>query len=97
MGDLVPDRVFHQLGQVCGVLREALVRALEYGDAVGHRKAIENAARRKRAAFVKAQKRAASWHTAAGKLNAVMTAHTPSGCHVSIMRWPGRSEAMVRP
>ena len=36
-------------------------------------------------------------HTAAGKLNAVMTPHTPSGCHVSIMRWPGRSEAMVRP
>ncbi len=36
-------------------------------------------------------------HTATGKLNAVMTPTTPSGCHVSISRWPGRSEAMVRP
>ena len=35
--------------------------------------------------------------TATGKLNAEMTAHGPIGCHVSIMRWPGRSEAMVRP
>ena len=36
-------------------------------------------------------------HTATGKLNAVMTPTTPSGCHVSISRWPGRSEAMVLP
>ena len=35
--------------------------------------------------------------TATGKLKAEMTAHGPSGCQVSIMRWPGRSEAMVRP
>ena len=28
-------------------------------------------------------------HTATGKLNAVMTAHGPIGCHVSISRWPG--------
>ena len=35
--------------------------------------------------------------TATGKLNAVMTPTTPSGCQLSIMRWPGRSEAMVRP
>ena len=35
--------------------------------------------------------------TATGKLNAVMTPTGPSGCHCSIMRWPGRSEAMVRP
>ena len=36
-------------------------------------------------------------HTATGKLNAVMTPTAPSGCHCSIMRWPGRSDAMVRP
>ncbi len=36
-------------------------------------------------------------HTATGKLNAVMTATGPSGCHVSSMRCPGRSDAMVRP
>ncbi len=36
-------------------------------------------------------------HTATGKLNAVMTPTTPSGCQVSISRWPGRSEAMVLP
>ena len=36
-------------------------------------------------------------HTATGKLNAVMTAHGPIGCHVSISRWPGRSLAIVRP
>ena len=36
-------------------------------------------------------------HTATGKLNAEMIATGPAGCHVSIMRWPGRSLAMVRP
>ncbi len=36
-------------------------------------------------------------HTAAGKLNALMMPTTPSGCQVSIMRWPGRSEAIVSP
>jgi len=36
-------------------------------------------------------------HTATGKLKAVMTPTTPSGCHCSIMRWPGRSLAIVRP
>ena len=35
--------------------------------------------------------------TATGKLNAEMIAHGPSGCQVSVMRWPGRSEAMARP
>ena len=35
--------------------------------------------------------------TATGKLNAVMTPTTPSGCHCSIIRWPGRSDAIVRP
>ena len=35
--------------------------------------------------------------TATGKLKAEITPHGPIGCHVSIMRWPGRSEAMVRP
>ena len=32
-----------------------------------------------------------------GKLNAEITPHTPSGCQVSIIRWSGRSEAMVSP
>ncbi len=36
-------------------------------------------------------------HTATGKLNAVMTATGPIGCHDSISRWPGRSLAIVRP
>ena len=36
-------------------------------------------------------------HTAAGKLNAEITPTTPSGCQVSISRWPGRSDGMVRP
>ncbi len=35
--------------------------------------------------------------TAAGKLNAETTPTTPSGCQVSISRWPGRSDGMVRP
>ncbi len=35
--------------------------------------------------------------TAAGKLNAEMTATTPRGCHVSISRCPGRSDGIVRP
>ncbi len=35
--------------------------------------------------------------TATGKLNAVMTPTGPSGCHCSIIRWPGRSDASVRP
>ena len=35
--------------------------------------------------------------TATGKLNAVMTPTGPSGCHCSIMRWPGRSVAIVSP
>lgn len=36
-------------------------------------------------------------HTATGKLKAEITPTTPSGCQVSIIRWPGRSVAMVRP
>jgi hypothetical protein len=36
-------------------------------------------------------------HTATGKLNALMIATMPAGCHVSIIRWPGRSEAIVSP
>ena len=36
-------------------------------------------------------------HTATGKLNAEITAQGPIGCQVSIIRWPGRSDAMVRP
>ena len=35
--------------------------------------------------------------TATGKLKAVITATGPSGCQVSSMRCPGRSEAIVRP
>ena len=36
-------------------------------------------------------------HTATGKLNAEITPTTPSGCHTSIIRCPGRSVAIVRP
>ena len=36
-------------------------------------------------------------HTATGKLNAVITPIGPSGCHCSIIRWPGRSDAIVSP
>jgi hypothetical protein len=36
-------------------------------------------------------------HTATGKLKALTTPTTPSGCQVSIRRWPGRSDGMVRP
>ena len=36
-------------------------------------------------------------HTATGKLKAEITATGPAGCQVSIMRWPRRSLAMVRP
>ena len=35
--------------------------------------------------------------TAIGKLNAVITATSPRGCHCSIMRCPGRSLTMVLP
>ena len=35
--------------------------------------------------------------TATGKLKAEMMPTTPSGCQVSIMRWPGRSVAIVKP
>ncbi|MCY1298717.1 hypothetical protein D9M70_482160 [compost metagenome] len=35
--------------------------------------------------------------TATGKLKALITPTTPSGCQVSRIWWPGRSEAMVRP
>ena len=44
-------------------------------------------------------KASAAFHdqTATGKLKAVMTPHTPIGCQVSIMRWPGRSVETVRP
>ena len=36
-------------------------------------------------------------HTATGKLNAVITATGPSGCHDSIIRWSGLSLWMTRP
>ena len=35
--------------------------------------------------------------TATGKLKALITATGPSGCHVSVRRWPGRSDAIERP
>ncbi len=35
--------------------------------------------------------------TATGKLKALITPTTPSGCQLSRMWWPGRSEAMVKP
>ena len=36
-------------------------------------------------------------HTATGKLKLVMIPTTPRGCHVSIIRWPARSVAIVSP
>ena len=36
-------------------------------------------------------------HTATGQLKALITPTGPSGCQVSIIRWPGRSDARVRP
>ena len=36
-------------------------------------------------------------HTATGKLNALTTPTTPSGCHCSYMRWPGRSLCIASP
>ncbi len=36
-------------------------------------------------------------HTATGKLNAEMMPTRPSGCHCSLMRWPGRSECIELP
>ena len=36
-------------------------------------------------------------HTATGKLKALMTSTGPSGCHCSIIRWFGRSLAIVSP
>mmetsp|Transcript_26431 Transcript_26431/g.81667 ORF Transcript_26431/g.81667 Transcript_26431/m.81667 type:complete len:233 (+) Transcript_26431:813-1511(+) len=35
--------------------------------------------------------------TAIGKLNAAMMPMAPSGCHCSIMKWPGRSEGSTCP
>ena len=35
--------------------------------------------------------------TATGKLKALITPTTPSGCQVSMSRCPGRSELIVRP
>jgi len=35
--------------------------------------------------------------TATGKLKALITPTTPSGCHCSYIRWRGRSECIVRP
>src|ERR1035437_8845793 len=40
---LVPDRIFHQLGEVLGTARHALVGALENRDAVRHRERFEHA------------------------------------------------------
>ena len=36
-------------------------------------------------------------HTATGKLKALITPTTPSGCHCSNIRWLGRSECIDRP
>ena len=44
-----------------------------------------------------AARKAFQLHTATGKLKALITPTTPSGCQVSRIWWPGRSEAMVRP
>jgi len=55
----VPDGILDQPGEVFGAGGEALVRALEDGDAVRHGEGLEDAAPGKRAAFVQAQQSAA--------------------------------------
>ena len=52
--DLVPDGFFHELFQVRGAARQAFVRPLEDGDAVGHAEALEDTAAGERAALVEA-------------------------------------------
>src|ERR1035437_3146977 len=49
---LVPDRLFHQLGEVLGTARHALVGALENRDAVRHRERFEHAPRGQRTPFI---------------------------------------------
>lgn len=64
----MPHGIFHQAGQVFRTLRQALVRALEEGDAVGHGKGIEDASRGQRASLIQAQQRAAAWYSSAREL-----------------------------
>src|SRR5450756_1475034 len=52
---LVPDRLFHQLGEVLGTARHALVGALENRDAVRHRERFEHAPRGQRTPFIETQ------------------------------------------
>src|ERR1035437_5216746 len=65
---LVPDRVFHQLGEVLGTARHALVGALENRDAVRHRERFEHAPPGQRTPFIHTQQGPAALHTPARQL-----------------------------
>src|ERR1035437_8475391 len=65
---LVPDRVFHQLGEVLGTARHALVGALENRDAVRHRERFEHAPRGQRTPFIETQQGTAARHAPARQL-----------------------------
>jgi cytidylate kinase len=64
----MPDRVLDKPRQVLRTAREAFVRPLKDGDAVGHGKRIEHAAQSERAAFVESQQCASARHAVARKL-----------------------------
>src|ERR1017187_25644 len=59
VGHFVPDGVFHHAAQSGGAARQALVRSLKNGDAVGHGEGLENTASGERAAFIEAEQGAA--------------------------------------
>src|ERR1035437_5479641 len=65
---LVPDRVFHQLGEVLGTARHALVGALENRDAVRHRERFEHAPPGQRTPFIQTQQGPAARHAPARQL-----------------------------
>src|ERR1035437_2020314 len=65
---LVPDRVFHQLGEVLGTARHALMGALENRDAVRHRERFEHASRGQRTPFIQTQQGPAARHAPARQL-----------------------------
>ena len=55
VGHFVPNGVFHHAAQSGGAARQALVRSLKNGDAVGHGEGLEDAAGSERAAFIETE------------------------------------------
>lgn len=66
--DFVPYGVVHHLAEMRGVAREALMRTLEDGDAVGHGEGLEDTASGERAAFIQPQQSVARADMAARQL-----------------------------